>query len=718
MSRSPRRDDFIIDSSAGRRSPPRQPYDYERTTPTAFDGGRESPNNSRRPPPSPYHHQQQQQPQQQQYNNNNNNSNNGNSFQSLTAPTSASARQTPYQQQQQPQQQLAPPQQSQPYRQAPTTHPVQPRRPAPAPKPPVSGFAVFSIVVPFIIFAFIVAAVASSDWLSLSTSGASSVRWGLFQRCNGGVCNTWDSSSALVAITPTCNRQTNEIKDRMNAVAGLILTGDILLFVVALLLGILALGKLAASKTKSIVLLVLTCLSCVLKIVGVIVYGATFNSWLSCGHEFCSLYDGTTSHCGIGYSYVFTVVSTILTGFLIAFMIVFMFMPTIVQATRGVLTLSALILLVAIVLSLIGIGTRSWVIVVPDYLHSGLFKACTTKDCRPYDMTGPDSDVQYTTRIGCTHTGKEKGGFMITSAVFLIFSALFFLIMVLVNLVLAFMRRPLLALPKAFQWVLIGITVLLLVLQLIAFLLQQNVYTSWEYCGRDICDQFTGYCEFGFSYGFIITTLVLTGVLVVSYVLESLGVLSGANTVASKEPAAAPSQQQQQPTQPPVQRQQQQQQSMYPPMQSHEPLAITNNNNNNNGDLASSQNRMPAPVPQQQYHNDHYNAAPLPPSQQQQQPRPQSPMHPIKQLDSPHNDYVSNHRLPHSYDDAAAAARFEAELVLPEGNWEFDPVSKYYWSEDARLFYDPETRFFYDPNTDQWIDTEGEDDRRIQASRQ
>jgi hypothetical protein len=51
-------------------------------------------------------------------------------------------------------------------------------------------------------------------------------------------------------------------------------------------------------------------------------------------------------------------------------------------------------------------------------------------------------------------------------------------------------------------------------------------------------------------------------------------------------------------------------------------------------------------------------------------------------------------------------------IQLPAGQWDYDSVSGFYWSEELYLFFDPVTQQFYDPNKDEWFTQ----DRRTAAA--
>ncbi|CUG76244.1 membrane-associated protein, putative [Bodo saltans] len=51
-------------------------------------------------------------------------------------------------------------------------------------------------------------------------------------------------------------------------------------------------------------------------------------------------------------------------------------------------------------------------------------------------------------------------------------------------------------------------------------------------------------------------------------------------------------------------------------------------------------------------------------------------------------------------------------IQLPSGQWDYDSVSGFYWSEELYLFFDPVTQQFYDPNKDEWFTQ----DRRTAAA--
>jgi hypothetical protein len=50
-----------------------------------------------------------------------------------------------------------------------------------------------------------------------------------------------------------------------------------------------------------------------------------------------------------------------------------------------------------------------------------------------------------------------------------------------------------------------------------------------------------------------------------------------------------------------------------------------------------------------------------------------------------------------------SAEPVEEPVHLPAGQWDYDSVSGFYWSEELYLFFDPSTQQFYDPNKDEWF---------------
>lgn len=63
--------------------------------------------------------------------------------------------------------------------------------------------------------------------------------------------------------------------------------------------------------------------------------------------------------------------------------------------------------------------------------------------------------------------------------------------------------------------------------------------------------------------------------------------------------------------------------------------------------------------------------------------------------------------------EPAADDDAEQPVRLPSGQWEYDTVSGFYWSEEHYLFFDPSTQQYYDPNKDEWFAQE----RQVVAQR-
>lgn len=47
-------------------------------------------------------------------------------------------------------------------------------------------------------------------------------------------------------------------------------------------------------------------------------------------------------------------------------------------------------------------------------------------------------------------------------------------------------------------------------------------------------------------------------------------------------------------------------------------------------------------------------------------------------------------------------------VELQDGDWEYDPDSGYFWSEENSLYFEPTTQQFYDPHSDAWFNPETE----------
>ncbi|CUG76234.1 membrane-associated protein, putative [Bodo saltans] len=505
-----------------------------------------------------------------------------------------------------------------------------------------SKFVGVSIFVTFVILCLLVAAIGTPSWKTYSTGSNDETRWGLFSMCTGSTCTKIkDIGVSQVSFTDaTCTRDRNDIVDRMNATAGLIIAALVLTFLAAIPQALHAIGVTTISKQSHARVGYVLILATALSFTGVVVYGGTTSNWLGCGRDVCDVYDSSSTSCGIGYSYIFTIVGTALLALTTLLVLGYTYRPNILHPSGDVVFGVTFVSLIAIVLMAIGVGTKQWHIIVPNYIGNGLFEACTPQTCAHNQY----SSTQVTTTTGCVRELKDMANYNVTAATFLIGAATIMAVFFIMFAALFLTDKPLILFTRTKKWVVIGFIVFAEVLQLTAFLLQENMYDSWLFCGTSFCSQFSGFCTFGMSYGFVITSIVLTAMLAVMHYFELHDwccfherFASGRHNFTFKEALETITER-----------------------TPRKPLG--------------SMSRRPAP--------------PVPPTATAQAA-------------------AGSHEPNNNNTDVGPSSALDNTVALPPGDWEYDSVSGYYWCDQIYLFYDPETRQYYDPSTDQWINTEG-----------
>ena len=485
------------------------------------------------------------------------------------------------------------------------------------PNNPKQKVMVLSAMLSVLVTAFLIASVAAPDWVVYSSSSDVGKFQGLFNWCKGNVCqaNNFQAagSSPLLASPLSCQRAGNEVSDRFQATAALIICGVICAGLVLLCQVAQYAGMEFSEKFVSGIAW-MTVSSFVLVLIGVAVFGGTVNSWWNCGTDFCQQFSGSETSCGIGFSYIFCVVAAII---LLAAAIVNVLnakLPHILFPTADIVLMVLLLEILAIVLAVVGLATNHWQEVVIQYQRFGLFQNCTGNSCAT--STYP---LSFTTRPLCSVTGTTLTARLNAASAFLILgltlSALLGVFFVLVHL--KFSTKFLLTRRKK-KFTLCAVLTCL-GSQVLGLILATNVTDSYYYCGVTWCTFNSGFCHQGLSFGFCVTSIGLTALMLLLQLFEFNEWCCFQERFASGR-------------------------------QTFSIMKV----------LRGTKAR---------------GAKNAEPTEEEAE------------------------------DDGA--------VELPAGQWDYDSLSGFYWSEELYLFYDPVTQQFYDPNKDEWF----AQDRRTQLAK-
>ena len=479
--------------------------------------------------------------------------------------------------------------------------------------------------------ALLVAAIIVTDWVNYSTSDTSASRSGIFRSCSGSTCTAYSPLSPNVSTHAGCFRSAGDMIDRFNAVAGTILSGSGIAFIVVIALCVQISGRTVISPAGHNWISFFFALGSIVSLIGVIIYGATMSNWIGCGTDVCAPYNvpGATTSCNIGFSYIFTVVGTILFCLCALVVVIYTRYPHIIFPSGDVLLLVSIVAVLAIVLNVVGVATDSWLVIVPNNYYWGVWRQCTVSDCQSYPTT--QGTIVAPNSAMCTHSGEEIKGRLTAIAVLLIFSAAGLFLVFLVFFLAHFVTSPLLMFRRSRKLLLMGFITLVLATQVTVLVLWDNNVNTWYLCGTRICDFYTGSCAFGISYGFNLTSICLTGFLLVFHIFEFNDWCCFEERFAS-------------------------------------------------GRQTFSIAKVLRDAKKRAKEESGEGSSPQEPTAQQ--------------------------------------AGEEASIALPEGNWEYDSVSGFYWCEELYLFYDPDSRQYYDPHSDQWINTEAQAARMAARDRE
>jgi hypothetical protein len=367
--------------------------------------------------------------------------------------------------------------------------------------------------------AFLIAAIISTDWVNYSTTDAPSVRSGIFQRCTGSSCVKYSPLQPNVATRSNCFRSAGDLMDRYSTVAGTILSGSGIVFVLVLIISLQLFGCTSISPAGHKWVSFFFCVAAAVSLIGVVLYGATMTNWIGCGEDVCARYDvpGATTSCSVGFSYIFTVVGTILFCLCALIVMVYTRFPEIIYPSGDVLFLVSLVALVATTLNIVGVATDNWLVITPNNYFWGLWKQCSVSQCTTYPTEGT---IVAPHNNQCTHDGSEIRGRMVAMAVLAIFSASGMFLIFFVFFVAHFVRSPLLMFRRSRKLMLMVFMLIVLAAQVTVLVIWDNTTNSWYLCGTRLCDYYSGSCSFGISYGFNLTSICLTAFLFIFHVFE------------------------------------------------------------------------------------------------------------------------------------------------------------------------------------------------------
>ncbi len=469
---------------------------------------------------------------------------------------------------------------------------------------------VLSSILSLMCSVFLIASIASPNWIVYSNNNNNGQVRGLFKYCQGSACqsNRFSANGQDVFGSLQCTRNGNEVNDRFRTTAACVICGAAIVFIVFLFQFFQITGLARLSDAAHMWLAWSNIVSFIAVLIGVAVFGGTINSWWNCGSDYCQAYQGTETKCGVGFGFVFCIVSC---GTLLMCAILVMLytkFPHVMYPTADIVLMVALLEITSIALIAAGTASPNWIEVVPSYRTMGLFQNCTSQACEglSFPLTLVTSNVNVTDK--CTINGTSLQGRFSAAAAFLIFAAIlsavltffFFLVHLKVS-------TALLLTKKKKQMVLVSIAVTLLC-QVIGTAIAMNTVNSYYFCGSTFCSVHNGYCQPGVSFGLVMASIALTFFIFLIQFFEFNEWCCFQERFAS----------------------------------GRQPFSIMKVLRGTKARGSSSA-------------------------------------------------------------EPAEEAEEEAAVELPAGQWDYDSLSGFYWSEELYLFYDPVTQQFYDPNKDEWF---------------
>ena len=165
---------------------------------------------------------------------------------------------------------------------------------------------------------------ASSRWMVVSSSPLS---MGLFSQCQSGKCQD-NQYPAQVAVTGTCVQPGNAKADRDRAVGALLILSFIGsgVLCVAYALKFFGVIRIFFDTKLRVIALCLYGFLLFLLCLALIIFGATYNSWLTCGQDFCSVFGGAGAiNCNYGFSFAAALVALLMTIVVIVLLLLELF---------------------------------------------------------------------------------------------------------------------------------------------------------------------------------------------------------------------------------------------------------------------------------------------------------------------------------------------------------------------------------------------------------
>ena len=469
---------------------------------------------------------------------------------------------------------------------------------------------VLSSILSIVCTAFIIASIASPNWMVFSNQNNNGQFRGLFQYCQGSVCsdNNFSPNGQDVFGSLQCTRNGSELSDRFRTTAACVLAGAAIVFIVFVFQFFQIVGLARLSDTAHMWLAWSNIAAFLVVLVGVAIFGGTFNSWWNCGSDFCQAYQGTETKCGVAFGYFFCIVAC--STLLLAAVLVMLYtkFPQVMYPTADIILMVGMLEIFSIALISIGTASVSWVEIVPAYRTIGLFQNCTSSQCDVINFPLSLVTTTVNTTNACTINGTSFQSRFSAAAAFLIFAAVlsavltifFFLVHMKVSTKLLLTRKK-----KQAVLVAIGVNG---VAQIIGMSIAMNTINSYYFCGSSFCSVYNGYCHPGVSFGLIVASIGLTFFIFLLQLFEF-------------------------------------------------------------NEWCCFQERFASG----------------------------------RQTFSIMKVLRGNKKPAKSAEPAEEEAEDDGAVELPAGQWDYDSLSGFYWSEELYLFYDPVTQQFYDPNKDEWF---------------
>lgn len=534
---------------------------------------------------------------------------------------------------------------------------------------------------------------------------------GLFRRCTT-LDGCEDNTYPAYFISGSCAREGAEFRDRVRATAALVIIGLILNFgvVVNWALHVVGFTDVYSGGCHYLAVTAASALAAASYLAGIIIYGASVNHWLYCDKKFCDVVaPGNTSECGFGFSFSMAIVALVLTLFVTAGGVAGKVKGPPAQGAIRLEWWLTILGSIAFVSGIMAAATPHWMAINTNRTSIGLWRSCNGATCR--DLAYP---AVMSTTATCNRDGKVYQQRNNAAAAFVIIAlALSFFLFVL--FFLSFLKKLRLQFSQVLKWAVAGAIMLAGLSAAVALIIVGHTYSSWYLCGRDFCEGVKG-CNWGFGFACAVIASVAAFLLFWVQLCEANSWLcfagrtagdpfGGASEVAAvhtthsheREPSAVPPTQQPAarpapyaaapPQQPPQQPQPQQQQRGIAPAAPppNRPAGGAGASVTARGGPPPPAPAVPGARPGGASSGGAASAGSAPPSVPVAPAAPAAP----------------------AAGRAAAARTVRTNagktVTLPAGDWEYDAVSKYYWSDERQLFWDAESVMYHDPKTERWF---------------